>query len=87
MQMLVLFGVLFLFMWFFVLRPERKRQKERTNLLSALKKGDRVVTSGGLHGTIVSLDETLLTLKVDDSVRLKFDRSAVGRVASSKTAK
>ena len=50
---------------------------------SELKKGDEVVTAGGLHGTIASMDETTITLKVADSLRLKFDRVAVSRNASA----
>lgn len=84
---LILFGLLFLFMWFFVIRPERRRQKERTALLSALTKGDEVVTNGGMFGTIARLDERMIVLKVDDNVKLKFDRNAIARVASSKQAK
>ena len=74
---------LFAFMWFVVIRPENKRQKKRKSFQSELKKGDEVVTAGGLHGTIASMDETTITLKVADSLRLKFDRVAVSRNASA----
>ncbi len=79
-----IFGVLFLFMWLFVIRPERKRQKERAAMLGAIQKGDQVVTTGGIHGTVARLDDQTLTLKVDDQVRLKVDRNAIARIASSK---
>ncbi|MCH2111974.1 MAG: preprotein translocase subunit YajC [Planctomycetes bacterium] len=75
-------GILFGFMWLFVIRPEKKRQKERTSMLGALEKGHKVVTMGGLHGEIVNLSETTVTLKVGDGIRLKFDRHAVSRGAS-----
>ncbi len=78
----IMIGLLFLFMWFFVIRPENKRQKERRNFQSALKKGDKVVTMGGLHGSVASLDEATVTLKVADDLRLKFDRVAVARHTS-----
>ncbi|HEX9794951.1 MAG TPA: preprotein translocase subunit YajC [Planctomycetota bacterium] len=84
---LILFGLLFLFMWFFVIRPERRRQKERTAMLGALGKGDEVVTNGGMIGTIARMDERVVVLKVDDNVRLKFDRNSIARVASPKQAK
>ena len=74
---------LFAFMWFVVIRPENKRQKKRKSFQSELKKGDEVVTAGGLHGTIASMDEATITLKVSDSLRLKFDRVAVSRNASA----
>jgi preprotein translocase subunit YajC len=78
----IMIALLFLFMWFFVIRPENKRQKERRNFQSALKKGDKVVTMGGLHGSVASLDEATVTLKVADDLRLKFDRVAVARHTS-----
>lgn len=81
--MLLPIALVFFFMWFFVMRPERKRQKERTAMLSRIKKGDRVVTVGGMHGEVVRLEETTIVLKVDEGVRLKFDRSAVTRIPSA----
>ena len=74
---------LFAFMWFVVIRPENKRQKKRKEFQSELKKGDEVVTAGGMHGTIAAMDEATITLKVADSLRLKFDRVAVSRNASA----
>ena len=82
-QMLLPLGFLFLFMWLFVLRPEKKRQKKRQSMLDGVKKGDRVVTLGGMHGEIAKMDESGVTLKVADGVRLRFDRNAIARPASS----
>ncbi|MGB0952167.1 MAG: preprotein translocase subunit YajC [Planctomycetota bacterium] len=79
----LMLALLFGFMWFFVIRPENKRQKKRKEFQTALKKGDDVVTAGGLHGVIAAIDEQTITLKVSDSVRLKFDRVAVSRNASA----
>jgi preprotein translocase subunit YajC len=79
----VMIAILFGFMYLFVIRPEKKRQKERIQFQSDLSKGDDVVTAGGLHGVIASLDEHTITLKVSDSVRIKFDRVAVSRRAST----
>jgi len=80
----LMLALLFGFMWFFVIRPENKRQKQRKEFQTALGKGDDVVTAGGLHGVIAAIDETTVTLKVADGVRLKFDRVAVNRNASAK---
>jgi preprotein translocase subunit YajC len=77
-------ALLFGFMYLFVIRPEKKRQKERTQFQSDLSKGDSVVTAGGLHGVISALDESTVTLKINDNVRIKFDRIAVSRRASTK---
>ena len=79
----VMIAILFGFMYLFVIRPEKKRQKERVQFQRDLSKGDDVVTAGGLHGVIASLDEHTITLKVSDNVRMKFDRVAVSRRAST----
>jgi preprotein translocase subunit YajC len=74
------FGAIFAIFYFLLIRPQQRQRKERERMLSALKKGDRVVTSGGLHGTVVGLADHTVTLKVADQVKLEFDRSAIGRV-------
>ena len=79
----IMLALLFAFMWFFVIRPENKRQRKRKEFQTALKKGDDVVTAGGLHGVIAAIDEQTVTLKVADNVRMKFDRVAVSRNASA----
>ena len=75
--------LLFAFMWFFVIRPENKRQRKRKDFQTTLAKGDSVVTAGGLHGTIAAMDDQTITLKVSENVRMKFDRVAVSRNASA----
>ncbi len=71
---------MFAIMYFLIIRPQQKQRKERETLLAAVKKGDRVVTTSGLYGTVVGLSETTVTLKVADQVRLDFERSAIGRI-------
>lgn len=78
-MLLLLFG----FMWFFVIRPESKRRKQQASFHAGLKKGDDVVTIGGMHGTIAAIDGDAITLKVHDDVRLRFDRNAIQRHAST----
>src|ERR1044071_5496059 len=70
---------MFLIMYFMMIRPQQKQRRERESMLGALKRGDRVVTSGGLHGTVTNITDTTVTLRCDQ-VKLEFDRSAVGRV-------
>ena len=70
-------------MWFFLIRPAQKRQKATKTMQSALKRGDEVITIGGLHGSVEAVDELTIYLKVADGVTLRFDRQAVGRVADS----
>ncbi len=79
-MLLVFVGMLAIF-YFLIIRPQQKQKKDREKMLASIKKGDRVVTTGGLHGTVVGLNEQTVTLKVADQVKLEFDRSALGRVA------
>jgi len=76
---LVAIGVIF---YFLILRPQNKKQKETQKMLSALKKGDRVVTIGGVHGVIQSVKESTVIIKVDENTKLEFNRSAVATVSS-----
>jgi len=68
--------------YFLILRPQNKKQKETQKMLSALKKGDRVVTIGGIHGVIQSVKESTVIVKVDENVKLEFNRSAIATVSS-----
>jgi preprotein translocase subunit YajC len=77
---LVFFGAIFAIFYFLLIRPQQRQRRERERLLSALKRGDRVVTSSGLHGTITGIAENTVTLRVADQVKLEFDRAAIGRV-------
>lgn len=80
--MLMLIGFVLIF-YFLILRPQQKQEKQRRAMLGAIKKGDRVSTSGGLHGTIVAVDKDTVTLRVDTDVKMTFDRAAVARVITS----
>jgi preprotein translocase subunit YajC len=79
-QPLILFGAMFAIFYFIVLRPQQRQKAERERMLAALKKGDKVVTSSGMHGTVVTLGEHTVTLRVADQVKVEFDRGAIGRV-------
>lgn len=76
-------GLMFVVIWMFLIRPERKRQREAAQMRGALKKGDAVVTAGGMHGKIAAMDEATITLEIGDKVRVKFNRNAVAAVAST----
>lgn len=77
---LIMFALIIGIFYFMILRPQQKRQKERQKMLEAVKKGDKVVTAGGLHGTVAGLDEKTVLIQVAENVKLKFDRSAIGAV-------
>ena len=82
MVQLLFFAAIFAIFYFLLIRPQQRQKKDREAMLSSVKRGDRVVTTGGLHGTVVGLNDQTVTLKVTDQVRLEFDRSALGRVVS-----
>ncbi|MCL1931392.1 MAG: preprotein translocase subunit YajC [Treponema sp.] len=69
--------------YFLIIRPQNKKQKETQKMLSALKKGDKVVTIGGVHGTIQSVREQSVVLKVDDNTKIEFNRSAISSIVSA----
>lgn len=77
---LIMFGAIFAIFYFMIIRPQQKRQKERTAMLEALKKGDKVVTSGGIHGTVAGLDEKTILVDVGNNVKMTFERQAVNVV-------
>ena len=81
---LIMFGAIFLIFYFMIIRPQQKRAKEREKMLSDMDKGDKVVTSGGLHGTIAGLDDKTVLLQVADNVKMKFERSAIASIVSKK---
>ncbi|HEU5303139.1 MAG TPA: preprotein translocase subunit YajC [Gemmatimonadales bacterium] len=76
----VFFAAIFAIFYFLLIRPQQRQRREREQLLSSIKKGDRVVTTSGLHGTVTGLGEHTVTLRVADQVKLEFDRASVGRV-------
>jgi preprotein translocase subunit YajC len=81
MSFLPLVAIVAIF-YFLVLRPQSKRNRETQSMLSALKKGDRVVTVGGVHGGIQTVRETALIVKVDDNTKLEINRTAIASVTS-----
>lgn len=82
---LILFLLLGMVMYFLMLRPQGKERKKREAMLSAVKKNDRVVTIGGIMGTVISVKDDEITLKVDESsnTKITFTRSAIQRVSSA----
>lgn len=84
---LVLLGGLFVFMYFMIIRPQRKRQKEHKSLCESLSKGDEVVLNSGMLGKIVDVDDTYLTVKACDNVELKFQKASVHAVLPKGTLK
>lgn len=69
-----------LFFIFLLIRPQQKRQKARNSMLDSLQKGDSVITIGGIHGNIVDINDEKVTLKVNDDMRLTFERNSINAV-------
>ena len=72
--------------YFFIIRPQNKKQKETEKMINALKKGDKVITIGGIHGVVSSTKEKTVIVKVDDNTKLEFNRSAIATVVTDKPA-
>ncbi len=81
----LMMGALFLVMYAIIIHPQRKQQKEQKEMLSALEKGDHVVTSGGIHGRITGVTVDILTVEIADRVRVKLNKSAVSARQSAKS--
>jgi preprotein translocase subunit YajC len=80
MQTIILFGLIFVIFYFMIIRPQQKRQKERQKMLDALKKGDKIVNAGGIHGVVVGLDEKVALVQIADNVKVKVERGSITAV-------
>lgn len=80
-QVVMWVGIIGVF-YFFMIRPQQQKQKELKTLLSAIKKGDQVVTIGGIHARVYNVEETLVTLELDKGVKLTVDKSAIARTVA-----
>jgi preprotein translocase subunit YajC len=75
--MLIFLVVIFAFFWFVMVRPQRKRQKEHQEMMQSLQKGDRVITAGGIYGTIDNLSEDSIVIKVEGGTTMRVARGSV----------
>ena len=75
--MWVMLILIFVIMWFFMIRPQRKQQKELENFRNALKKGDKVVTIGGIFGTVCEIKEDSVLIEVDNNVKIRVNKQAL----------
>lgn len=82
-QIIFFVGIAVVF-YFFMIRPQQKKQKDQKKFLAEIKKGDNVVTIGGMHGKVYSLDDTTITLDVDKGTKMVFERSSISLEASNK---
>jgi preprotein translocase subunit YajC len=77
---IVTFGLVFVIFYFLIIRPQNKKQKEAKLMIEAVKKGDKVITAGGVHAIVFSVKEKTVILKVDDNTKMEFSKSAIASV-------
>jgi len=75
-------GLIFVVFYFFIIRPQRKREADRKQMIGAVQKGDKIITAGGVHATVTKVEETSVLAQVDDNVKLRFEKSAISSVPS-----
>jgi len=77
LTMLLMLALIFVVMWLFMIRPQQKRQKELNNFRNSLSKGDKVVTVGGIYGTVIEVTDNKVLLEIDKDVRIKVDKASL----------
>ena len=86
MNLIFIGGILLVF-YFFMIRPQQKKQKDQKKFIGAMKKGDMVVTLGGIHGKVSAMDDDTITLEVDRGARIKMEKSSISFEASKQYSK
>jgi len=81
---IVTFGLVFVIFYFLIIRPQNKKQKQMQQMIAGVKKGDKIVTIGGIHGVVASVKESTVLVKVDDGTRIEFSKSAIASVSPAK---
>ena len=76
-SLLIMFALIFLVMWLFMVRPQQKKQKELDNFRNSLKKGDKIVTLGGIYGTVSDIKEKTVIVEVDNNVKIRVDKASI----------
>ncbi len=74
--------LIFLVFYFLIIRPQKKKEDTRKGMIEAVKKGDKVVTIGGVHGSVTQVDDTSVLVQVDANTKLRIEKSALSNVAS-----
>ncbi len=72
--------LVFIVFWFFIIRPQRKRDAERKNMISAVKKGDKILTIGGVHATVSQVEDTSVLAQIDTNTKVRLEKSAIASI-------
>ncbi len=82
-----MFAGVFVFMYFFIMRPQRQEEKRKKEMLSLMKKGDQVVTSSGIIGSIANVKDDIVVLNIGDNTRVEFLKSAISSIREKSVKK
>ena len=78
--------LIFIVFYFFIIRPQKKKEDQRKSMIEAVKKNDRIITIGGIHGTVTQVDETSVLAQVDNNTKLRIEKSALSSVGNKEAA-
>jgi preprotein translocase subunit YajC len=78
-------ALIFIIFYFLLIRPQKRAQQDHAKMLTALSKNDEVITSGGIYGTIVNIQDDVVTLRVDDNTRIKIQKSSISKLKKSRS--
>lgn len=81
-QQLIMFGLIAVVFYFFMIRPKVKEQKDQKKFAEELKKGDKVITTAGLHGRVYEIADTTILIEVENGARIRFDKTAISLAAT-----
>jgi preprotein translocase subunit YajC len=87
MSLIFMIIAIFAVMYFLMIRPQQRQKRQHQDMLSQVSKGDKVVTTGGLHGTVAGVKDTSVILKIADNVKVEVSRSSISQIVSSKSSK
>jgi len=78
----IMMGLIFVVFYFFIIRPQKKRESDRKQMIEAVQKGDKIITAGGVHATVTKVEDASVLAQVDDNTKLRFEKSAISSVPS-----
>lgn len=74
--------LIFVVFYFFIIRPQKKKEDERKKMIEAVRKGDKIVTIGGVHGTVTQIDDSSVLIQADTNTKLRIDKNAIANVGA-----
>jgi len=87
MSLIFMIVAIFAVMYFLMIRPQQRQKKQHQEMMSQLSKGDKIVTTGGIHGTVAGVKDNIVILKIADNVKIEINRASIGQIVSSRASK